>query len=144
MSLKTQRLICLSQFISYLKSKNVVPQGYNGKIVIDELHWHCLEVTDLDGKIDQNIPVARAGNTGDVWSQGSPVPDHQKGNPPYPGLHEHLETAIRDENLQLFNIDKDKWGRIDPFIILNYIPMDSFKSQTKKQSSFCSKANITR
>lgn len=109
-------------FINYLKRNGVVPQGYYGKILVDILDWHCLEVTDLDGTIDQDTPIAKAGNTGWVFSQGSPVPDSQKGIPPYPGLHDHHEHVIRDKDSNLFNLDKDPKGRINPFIMLNYKP----------------------
>jgi len=109
-----------AKFINYLKANNVVPKGYQGKIIVEILDWHCLTVTDLDGIIDQSTPVAKCGNTGWVFSGGVPVPDSEKGIPPYRGLHDHHEHYIRDANNKLFNLDKDPRGRINPLIIHNY------------------------
>lgn len=105
-------------FVGYLKSKSVVPLNYSGPVNLEQLYWHCLEVTDLDGKVDQHTPIAKAGNTGYVFSQGKQVPDSQKGVPPYPGLHLHFETILKGN--KTFNLDKDPYGRIDPRIILDY------------------------
>lgn len=107
-------------FINYLKENNVVPKNYSGKILVEILDWHCLEVTDLDGTIDQKTPVAKTGNTGLVYSLGKPVPDWEKGQPPYRGLHNHHEHVLKDANGKLFNLDKDPKGRINPLIIFNY------------------------
>ena len=108
-----------SGLVAYLKANKLVPDNYTGKVYIDCLYWHCLEVTDLDGTIDQNTPVAKAGNTGNVYHNGKPVPDSQKGVPPYPGLHLHLDTIVGSPSGP-FNLDKDPRGRINPHFILNY------------------------
>lgn len=108
-----------SDLIVYLKAQNCVPAGFTGKVYLDALYWHCLEVTDLDGTVDQQTPVGTTGNTGNVYAGGQPVPPSQKGVPPYPGLHLHLETIIRSDT-QVFNLDKDYIGRINPEILLDY------------------------
>jgi hypothetical protein len=108
-------------FVDYLKGKGVVPKSYECKVNLRCLYWHCLEVTDLDGSIDQNTPLAKAGNTGNVWHNGKPVPNSQKGVPPYPGLHLHFECILMGpDEAHTFNRDKDPSGRIDPLIILSY------------------------
>src|SRR3990167_480752 len=90
-------------FIKYLADK-----GYPNVKYLDILYWHALFVTDFDGTIHQNEPVAITGNTGYVVAGGVPVPDYQKGVPNYPGLHLHLQ------------METDRYGRIDPEIIFNY------------------------
>lgn len=109
-----------AKFINYLKDNKVVPKTYQGKVIVEILDWHCLVVTDLDGIIDQATPVAKTGNTGNVYSLGKPVPDSEKGVPPYKGLHNHHEHVLRDSSNKLFNLDKDPRGRINPLIIFNY------------------------
>lgn len=94
--------------------KNFKAQGTN----LDILYWHLLDVTDEDGWINQNTPVGITGNTGLVFSNGEPVPDHLKGKPPYPGLHLHLEVEVDGK-------------KIDPEIIYNYKPMSQIKTQKK-------------
>lgn len=118
-----------SGFIYYLKRKGLIPKGTLGNIYLDTLYWHCLEVLDKDGIVTRD-PIAKAGNTGRVFTQGKPVPDSQKGKPPYPGLHLHLECVLHSE-IKNLNLDRDPYGRIDPFIILNYKAMQ-FKTQNYK------------
>lgn len=108
----------------YCKMKGVVPKDHIGAVYLFHLYWHCLDVTDEDGHVDQDTQIALAGNTGWVFSEGSPVPDDQKGKPPYPGLHLHHEHILKSDT-ETFNLDKDPRGRIDPFIILNYKPMSN-------------------
>lgn len=115
-----EKVICDAPFVKYLKTKNVVPQDYTGEVRLEILYWHVLDVLDHDGTLTQDTPIARCGNTGRVYSQGQPVPDSEKGKPPYRGLHLHLETVLKGN--KTFNLDKDIRGRIDPFIILNYKP----------------------
>lgn len=111
-------------FIRYLQDKGYLPKNLPAQdIFIEHLYWHCLDVTDEDGKVDQQTPIAKCGNSGLVYSGGSPVPDSQKGVPPYPGLHLHLETVITGSIGGTFNLEKDAQGRVDPMIILNYKPM---------------------
>jgi len=105
--------------IDYLKSKGVVPQNYNSNVILEHFYWHLHEVTDLDGKVGQDTPIGIEGNTGFVVSNGIPVPDSQKGQPPYPGRHTHHEHVLKGDYLT-FNTDKDPKGRINPEIILNY------------------------
>lgn len=128
------RTLLSSQFVTYLKTKSVVPSNYDGSVYLDHLYWHALMVTDLDGTIDQNTPVAITGNTGNVYAGGQPVPAYQKSVAPYPGLHLHLETILLDSNFNPFNLDKDYIGRIDPQIILDYQgdTMGQFKTQNYK------------
>lgn len=114
------RTKCDPAFISYLKAKSLIPQAYTGDVVIDFTYWHCLEVTDLDGQIDQNTQVGITGNTGNVYAGGIPVDPALKGVPPYPGLHLHLECILNNGLGSVFNLDKDYIGRIDPQIILEY------------------------
>jgi hypothetical protein len=78
---------------------------------LDIWYWHMLDVEDVDGWVDQNIPLGPTGNTGWVYSNGTEVPDHMKGVSPYPGLHVHLEVKVDDTY-------------IDPDIIFNYKPMN--------------------
>lgn len=88
----------------YLASKGVMNARQ-----LTVLYWHLLDVIDVDGQVDQGTSVGITGNTGNVWSHGKPVPDSEKGVPPYRGLHLHLETYVD--------------GRpIDPDIIFNYKP----------------------
>lgn len=108
-----------SHFTKYLKSKNLLPQNFNGDFYLEHFYWHCLEVLDKDGQVDKKTSIAKAGNTGWVFSGGQQVPDNQKGVPPYPGLHLHLETVLGTSN-QVFNLDKDFKGRINPQDILDY------------------------
>lgn len=108
-------------FVDYLKGKGLIPKDYTGQVNLRCLYWHCLNVTDLDGNVDQNTPLAKAGNTGNVYHNGQPVPDSQKGVPPYPGLHLHFECILMGpDEAHTFNRDKDVKGRIDPLIILAY------------------------
>lgn len=127
------RTLLSAPFVQYLKTKGLIPANHSGSVFLDTLYWHCLMVTDLDGTIHQSTPVAITGNTGNVWSGGFPVPDYQKGVPPYWGLHLHLETVLTD-GTNPFNTDKDQWGRIDPLEILAYQGdnMGQFKTQNYK------------
>lgn len=106
-------------FIDYLKGKGVVPKNFTGRVDLEVLYWHVLEVLDTDGTVTQDTPIAKTGNTGDVYHNGVKVPDSEKGKPPYLGLHLHLETLLRGDG-NLLNLDKDVRGRIDPHIILDY------------------------
>jgi hypothetical protein len=119
-----------SEFVDYLKGKGVVPKAHSGKVFLEHLYWHCLDVTDTDGDVDQQTRIAVAGNTGWVFSGGVQVPDNQKGKPPYPGLHLHLETVLVTES-QTLNLDKDPRGRIDPMLILNYKPKDDMNEYVR-------------
>jgi len=110
--------------IKYLREKGFT-EKYNDNIYLDCLYWHMLEVTDLDGQIDQNTSIGLCGNTGLVYSAGQKVPDSKKGVPPYPGLHWHIEISlhyITPQKTEILNLDKDPWGRIDPMLIINYKP----------------------
>jgi hypothetical protein len=124
------RTVVDKKFAEYLTRNNLLPKDIKGTVYLDILYWHCLEVTDKDGTVSQETPIAKVGNTGNVWSQGVPVPDNMKGKPPYPGLHLHLESVLRTENT-IFNLDKDPRGRFNPLIIFNYKPMQ-FKTQNYK------------
>lgn len=122
-----ERVLLDNHFINYLQNNNCLNGSswpiVDGKFWLDILYWHMLNVTDTDGTADTNMQLGLAGNTGDVYSQGSPVPNYQKGKPPYPGLHLHLETSIYCESnvfVGYMNRDKDPAGRIDPQIIFNY------------------------
>lgn len=115
-----------SGFIRYLKDKGLVPIDYNNKVFLEHLYWHCLEVTDKDGLVDKETSIAVCGNTGWVTSNGQLVPEDQRGIPPYPGLHLHLECILKGEN-QTFNLNQDFQGRIDPEVILAYEKEKSMK-----------------
>ncbi len=127
------RTLLTGPFVEYLKANDYIPDQYQGSVFLDTLYWHALMVTDLDGTIDQGVPVAITGNTGNVYSGGLPVADNMKGRPPYPGLHLHLECILNDGK-RPFNLDKDYIGRIDPQIIINYQgdAMGQFKTQNYK------------
>lgn len=127
------RTLLSPQFTAYLVANGLVPTTYSGSVYLDCLYWHCLMVTDLDGTIHQNTPVGITGNTGFVIAGGIVVPDYQKGVPPYPGLHLHLETVITN-GATPFNTTKDQWGRIDPLKILSYQGdnMGQLKTQSYK------------
>jgi hypothetical protein len=107
--------------VDYLKSFSVIPNDHAGPVWLDILYWHLLDVTDEDGWINQHTPVGICGNTGNVYSHGETVPDSQKGVPPYPGLHLHLECVL-GSGTQIFNNTGNSRGRIDPDIIFNYKP----------------------
>lgn len=113
-----ESVVCDDDFIAYLKEYNLVPHGYAGQVRLEILYWHVLDVLDHDGTLTQDTPIARCGNTGQVYSGGKPVPDDQKGKPPYPGLHLHIEAKLFSN--KLLNTDKDKFGRIDLNIIFAY------------------------
>jgi hypothetical protein len=109
-------------FIAYLKSRGLVPLNYNGRVFIKHNYFHGLQIYVTEGQaVDQNTPIMKCGNTGMVYSSGMPVPDNEKGVPPYRGLHLHLETVIHpNDTSHPFNLDWDRIGRVDPTIILNY------------------------
>ncbi len=109
-----------ASLIAYFKTKEVIPLTYNGSVTMHHLYWHMLQVTDLDTEVNENISVGITGNTGDVFSGGLPVPDNEKGIPPYPGAHLHFEYYLFGDNNVRFNLDKDYAGRIDPEILFNY------------------------
>jgi len=115
--------------IAYLKNLGYVPKTWTGKVSLIALYLHALHITDKDGTIEQNQPIAVCGNTGMVYTGNppQPVPDDQKGKPPYPGLHLHLQMSLfggDNPAANTFNLDKDIHGRIDPNIILNYKQMN--------------------
>ena len=114
-------------FIKYLKSRGLVPLNYNGRVFIKHNYFHGLEIYVREGQVvDQNTPLMKCGNTGMVYSGGVPVPDNEKGVPPYRGLHLHFETVIHpNDTSHPFNLDWDRIGRVDPLIILNYIDMQN-------------------
>lgn len=126
------RTLLSPPFTNYLLKKGLIPTTYHGSVYLDTLYWHCLMVTDLDGIIDQGTPVGLTGNTGNVYAGGLPVPDYQKGRPPYPGLHLHMECILNNGETA-FNRNLDYIGRIDPDIILEYPGdnMGQFKTQKK-------------
>ncbi len=105
--------------IAYFKAKGCIPAGYMNSVIMHHLYWHCLEVTDLDGQVDESTPVGITGNTGDVFAGGLPVPDSEKGVPPYPGAHLHFEYYLFGINGR-FNLDKDYEGRLDPQLLFDY------------------------
>jgi hypothetical protein len=112
-------------FVDYLKNKDYVPKNFAGSVHLIHLYLHCLSITDKDGHVDQDQSIAVCGNTGMVYSGNPPVPvpPEQKGKPPYPGLHTHLQMVLYGGDnpaSNTFNLDKDPQGRIDPLIILNY------------------------
>lgn len=89
--------------------------GLRNATVLEILYWHFLSVTDKDGTVSQGTALGVCGNTGKVFSGGQPVPDSEKGKPPYRGLHLHMVTRVNGK-------------AIDPDIILNYrqpISMDT-------------------
>lgn len=106
-------------WIEYYKGLGLIPQNHTGKVIMQILYWHMLQVTDKDGTLTQNTPIGLAGNTGQVYHVGKPVPDNLKGVYPYLGLHLHLECLLAPESGQYFNLDKDPHGRIDPMTIFN-------------------------
>lgn len=114
-----EKVICDLDFIRYLKAKGLVPSAYNGSVSLEILYWHILQVLDHDGTLTQNTPIAITGNTGNVYHDGKPVPNDQKGVYPYLGLHLHLEVVIKG-GTTIFNKDKDSRGRVDPVVILSY------------------------
>lgn len=122
-----ERVTLDDHFKGYLKSKNCLVGSdwpiTDGKFYLDILYWHMLKVDDGDGTADISTPLGPAGNTGDVYSGGVPVPNSEKGKPPYRGGHLHLETSIYCDSsvfVGYMNRDKDPAGRIDPQIIFNY------------------------
>lgn len=114
--------------LNYFIKQGLVPQGTD-QCYLDVLYWHMLDVTDKDGTLELDTPIGQAGNTGNVYHDGQPVPDNQKGIPPYLGLHLHLETVLTT-GLTTFNLDKDPRGRIDPQLIFNYKTMANLIKKT--------------
>ncbi len=99
-------------FITYLKGLGKVPPQLN-KVRLMHSYLHGLEILDKDGTIDQITPIMKCGNTGMVFSGGVPVPEEEKGVPPYKGGHLHLQCELyREDNILI--------GFIDPEIILGY------------------------
>jgi hypothetical protein len=113
--------------ITYLKNRGVVPREHVGTVQAEIFYGHMLKVLDKDGTVTQDTPIGLAGNTGYVFTTDKngnviEVPNDQKGVPPYPGLHTHIECALRSGN-KVFNVDKDKNpnGVIDVEILLDYM-----------------------
>jgi len=100
------------ELIDYLKKYDVVPENHQGRVQLEILYWHMLKVLDKDGVISKDTPIGLAGNTGYVFSGGVEVPNEQKGVPPYPGLHTHIEALARSGNTI--------FGKFDVEILLNY------------------------
>lgn len=118
-------------FISYWKKLGLIPNDYDGEVWLDHLYWHCLVITDLDGYVDQETPIGTTGNSGYVYAGGLLVPSEQKNIPPYPGGHLHFEYCLRSPN-QVFNLDKDSKGRLNPEQLFAYKSMPQFKTQNYK------------
>lgn len=106
-------------FVAYLKAAGCIPADYAGQVTLVHMYLHGLEILDKDGTVEQSVPIMKCGNTGDVYTYDPasgtyvPVPEDQKGVPPYPGLHLHLQCELAGENNAYF-------GVIDPELILNY------------------------
>jgi murein DD-endopeptidase MepM/ murein hydrolase activator NlpD len=113
--------------IKYLKSRGLVPLNYNGRVFIKHSYHHGLEIYVKEGQVvNQDTPIMKCGNTGMVYSGGVPVPDNEKGVPPYRGLHVHFDTVIHpNDTSHPFNLDWDRIGRVDPLLILNYKVMQN-------------------
>ncbi len=110
-------------FITYLKRKGQLPTNYTGRVILNHSYIHGLEILDKDGFVDQDTPIMKCGNTGMTYTgmPPKPVPEELKGVPPYPGLHLHLQTELRNEkSIRIGN------EFIDPFLILNYKAMNEF------------------
>lgn len=103
-------------WVEYLKEMNIIPKDYKEQVYIECLYWHLDDVypESQDGYVDTQTPIGITGNTGQVYSGGVPVPDEEKGKPPYKGLHLHIETFIVDKNRKAINTTWDNLGRIDP------------------------------
>lgn len=123
---------CDQHFIDYAKSKGILPKWYSGEVWMDTLYWHMLEVTDLDMNVTLDTPLGTTGNTGYVFAGGREVPDSQKGVPPYPGAHCHFEWLLRSP-VEIFNLNKDSFGRLDPEILWAYQPQKEIMPQIKTQ-----------
>lgn len=122
-------------FISYLKTKGVIPQDYAGTVTLYHEYLHGLEILDKDGEVSQDTPIMKCGNTGMTYTgkviNGEtvyvPVPENMKGVPPYPGLHLHLQCYLIGTNNKLLAQTPDNpSGTISPLIILNYKAMNEF------------------
>jgi len=119
-----ERLLMDGGLYQYLKANGCIDhEEPDGQYFLDVLYWHMLDVTDKDGTLSDDTPIGHAGNTGMVYHNGIPVPDNQKGVPPYLGLHTHLETSVylKAKNyVGYINLGKDPQGRIDPMLVLAY------------------------
>lgn len=113
------RTILDADLTTYFKAKNCIPRDYTGEVWLDHLYWHCLQITDLDGEVDQKTQIGLTGNSGNVFAGGLPVAVEYKNKSPYPGGHLHFEYLLRSPN-QVFNLDKDSIGRLDPEILFAY------------------------
>lgn len=120
-----ERILLDEATVTYFQDKGVLPNPIPaGQVVcLDVLYWHMLDITDQTGNLDERTPIGHAGNTGAVYHNNLPVPDDQKGVPPYLGLHLHLETVFGSVQGMKFNLDKDPQGRIDPTIVLAKAPI---------------------
>jgi len=60
-------------------------------IVTEWVYWHTMSNIQVkeEDKVKQGQLLAFEGDSGYVYTNGQPVPDSQKGIPPYPGTHLH-------------------------------------------------------
>lgn len=116
-----------ASLVAYFKAQGCIPRGYAGPVTIHHTYWHMLQVSDLDGQVNETTPVGLTGNSGYVFAGGLPVPANQKNKPPYPGGHCHFEFYLFGNTR--FNLDKDAIGRIDPRILFDY--KDTVMNQAK-------------
>ena len=119
---KKSVLICIDTYLSddvitYLKSLGDISKEYNGKVRLLHTYMHGLKLyeTEKGKRVTPNDRIMQCGNTGQVSSGGVPVPEEEKGVPPYKGLHLHLQCELYRENNTLI-------GYIDPYHLLNYKP----------------------
>lgn len=113
------RTVISGESVAYFRAKGLIPQNYNGEVWLEHMYWHFLQVTDVDGMVDQHTQLGLTGNSGYVFAGGIMVPDSQKNVPPYPGAHLHFECVLRSPTT-IFNLDKDNIGRFNPEILFAY------------------------
>jgi hypothetical protein len=144
-----ERILLDAPTIEYFQTKGLIPTPVPaGQVVcLDVLYWHMLDVTDKDGILTEDTPIGHAGNTGSVYHFSAPVPDDQKGQPPYLGLHLHLETCFGSVQGMKFNVGMDPQGRTDPSLVLSSTQLTNntmnqaivVKSKTSPQVYICYK-----